>query len=228
VFSWVIHSFIDELAHAAGRDRVEFLLELLGPRDEMPAGDSGSGKGGKKGGGAGYNVARMRNLLKFTAEKAGWGKRKFARGQGAGITFHFCHRGYVVQVAEVTVAKDGSLKVDRVVCGCDVGAQIINPSGAENQVEGAIVDALAVLRSQEIAIEGGQVVQGNFNNYPLMGIADSPTKIETHFLATDYPTTGLGEPPLPPAAPAICNAIFAATGKRVRQMPLTRVDLRWS
>ena len=225
VFAWVMHSFIDELAHAGGRDPLELRLELLGDKNEMPAG--GGGAQGK-GGGAPYNVARMRNVLKFTAEKAGWRKKKFAKGTGAGIAFHFSHRGYFAQVAEVTVSKDGQLKVDRVVCGVDIGAQVVNLSGAEQQVEGSIVDGLGVLMTQELNIERGRVVQSNFHDYPLIRITDSPTKIETHFLKTNYPTTGLGEPALPPAAPAICNAIFAATGKRVRQMPLTRTDLRWS
>ena len=224
VFSWVIHSFIDELAHAAGRDPLEIRLELLGAKDEMPAG----GGGGKKGGGAGYNVARMRNVLKFAAEKAGWGKKKFQKGQGAGIAFHFSHQGYFAQVAEVTVSKEGQLKVDRFVTGADIGAQIVNLSGAENQVEGSVIDGLGVLMTQELNIERGRVVQSNFHDYPLIRITEAPAKIETHFLKTSYKTTGLGEPALPPVAPAICNAIFAATGKRVRQMPLSRTDLRWS
>ena len=229
VFSWVIHSFIDELAHAAGRDPLEVRLELLGKEDMMPAGgrNSPNAKGGK-GGGGGYNVARMRNVLKFAAEKAGWGKKKFEKGQGAGIAFHFSHLGYFAQVAEVTVSKEGQLKVDRFVTGVDVGAQIVNLSGAENQVEGSVVDALSVLMYQELNIERGRVVQGNFDTYPLLRMTEAPTKIETHVLKTDYPTTGMGEPALPPVAPAICNAIFAATGKRVRQFPLVRTDLRWS
>ena len=226
VFSWVFHSFIDELAHAAGRDPLEFRFELLGTRDEMPAGGGGGGGKGKQGGG--YSVARMRNILKFTAEKAGWGKKKFARGSGAGIAFHFSHQGYFAQVAEVTVSKDGQVKVDRFVTGGDVGRQIVNLSGAENQVEGSVVDGLGTLLTQELNIERGRVVQGNFHEYPLIRITESPAKIETHFLSTDHPTTGIGEPAIPPVAPAVCNAIFAATGKRARQMPLSRVDLRWS
>jgi len=223
VFSWVFHSFIDELAHAAGRDPLTFRLELLGTRDEMPAGGGGKGKQG-----GGYSVARMRNILKFTAEKAGWGKKKFARGSGAGIAFHFSHQGYFAQVAEVTVSKEGQLRVDRFVTGGDVGRQIVNLSGAENQVEGSVVDGLGALLTQELNIERGRVVQGNFHEYPLIRITEAPAKIETHFLSTDHPTTGIGEPAIPPVAPAVCNAIFAATGNRVRQMPLSRVDLRWT
>jgi len=230
VFAWVIHSFIDELAHAGGRDPLELRLELLGDKDEMPAGGGGEGgkKGKQSGGGGGYNVARMRNVLTFAAEKAGWGKRQFAKGSGAGLAFHFSHRGYFAQVAEVTVSKDGQLKVDRFVTGADIGAQVVNLSGAENQVEGSVIDALGVLMYQELNIERGRAVQSNFSDYPMIRIADAPTKIETHFLKTAYPTTGLGEPALPPVAPAICNAIFAATGKRVRQFPLSRTELRWS
>ena len=194
VFSWVIHSFIDELAHAAGRDPLEVRLELLGSRDEMPAGGASGGKG-KAGGG--YNVARMRNILKFTAEKAGWGRKQFPKGSGAGIAFHFSHLGYFAQVAEVTVSKEGQLTVDRFVTGGDVGAQIVNLSGAENQVEGSVIDGLSVLAGQELNIERGRVVQSNFNDYPLLRITEAPKKIETYFLPTKYPTTGVGEPAIP-------------------------------
>ena len=220
IFAWVIHSFIDELANAAGRDPFEFRLDLLGERDQMPG-------GGGRGGGT-YNVARMRNVLKLAAEKSGWGRKEFAKGQGAGIAFHFSHRGYIAEVAEVTVAKDGQLKVDRVVAACDVGAQIVNLSGAENQVEGSVIDGIGTMMFQELNIERGRVVQGNFHEYPMIRIADAPAKVEVHFPKTNYPTTGLGEPAIPPIVPAVCNAIFAATGKRVRQFPLSRVDLRWS
>ena len=218
VFAWVIQSFIDELAHAANRDPYELRLELLGDKDEMP----GGGRGGA------YNVARMRNVLKLVAEKASWGKKQLTKGQGAGIAFHYSHRGYFAEVAEVTVSKEGQLKVDRVVVACDIGAQVVNLSGAENQVEGSVVDGLGALMYQELNIDRGRVVQSNFHEYPMIRMPDAPTKVEIHFLKTDYPTTGLGEPALPPLAPAVCNAIFAATGKRVRQMPLARTDLRWS
>jgi isoquinoline 1-oxidoreductase beta subunit len=218
VFAWVIHSFIDELATAAKRDPFEFRMEMLGDKDMVP-GANGRGN---------YNVARMKGVLKLAAEKAGWGKKTFAKGSGSGIAFHFSHQGYFAQVAEVTVSKSGQLKVDRVVCACDIGAQVVNLSGAENQVEGSIIDGIGVMMFQELNIERGRVVQSNFHDYPLIRITDSPTKVETHFLKTEYPTTGLGEPALPPVAPAVCNAIFAATGKRVRQFPLSRSDLRWS
>ena len=219
VFSWVFHSFIDELAHAAGRDPVEFRLELLGDKDVMP----GTGERGQP-----YSVSRMRNVLKAVAEKADWGKRKFGPGQGAGVAFHFSHRGYVAEVAEVTVSKSGQLKVDRVVVVTDIGAQIVNLSGAENQVQGSVIDGLSTLMYPELNIDKGRVVQSNFHDYQLLRMPDTPTKIDIHFLKTDYPVTGLGEPVLPPLAPAVCNAIFAATGKRVRELPLSKTDLSWS
>ena len=223
IFGWVLHSFLDELAHAAGRDPLEVRLELLGQQETKATGGAP-----KKGGGGGYNVARMRNVLKFAAEKAGWGKKKFEKGQGAGIAFYFSHLGYFAQVAEVTVSKEGQLKVDRFVTGYDVGAQVVNLSGAENQIEGSVVDAMSVMMYQELNIERGRVTQSNFDNYPLLRTTEAPTKIECYNLPTSHPTTGMGEPAIPPVAPAICNAIFAATGKRVRQFPLSRTDLRWS
>lgn len=219
VFSWVIQSFIDELAVAAKRDPLEFRLELLGPDRVVPATGENAGPP--------YNVTRMRGVVNEVARLADWGK-KLPRGQGQGIAFHFSHRGYFAQVAEVTVAQDGSLKVNRVVNVGDVGAQIINPSGAENQVEGSIIDGLGAAMYQDLNIERGRIVQANFTDYPMIRMPDTPAKIEVHFLKTDYPTTGIGEPALPPLAPAVCNAIFAATGKRIRALPFSKTDLSWS
>jgi isoquinoline 1-oxidoreductase beta subunit len=218
VFAWVFHSFIDELAHAAGRDPLAFRLEILGNKDIVP----GTGENGVP-----YDVSRMKRVLQHVAEKAEWGKKKFPRGQGQGIAFHFSHRGYIAQVAEVSVSKDGQLKVDRVVVATDIGAQIVNLSGAESQVQGSVIDGLGTLMFQELNIERGRIVQGNFDEYPMIRIADAPAQVEVHFLKTNYPVTGLGEPALPPLAPAVCNAIFAATGIRVRRLPLSRTDLRW-
>jgi len=219
VLAWVFHSFIDELAHAAGRDPLEFRLEILGDKGFIP----GTGEQGIP-----YDVNRMKHVLQHVAEKAEWGKKTFPRGQGQGIAFHFSHRGYIAQVAEVTVSREGKLKVDRVVVSTDIGAQIVNLSGAESQVQGSVVDGLGALTFQELNIEKGRIVQSNFGDYPMLRIADAPTRVDVHFLKTDNPVTGLGEPALPPLAPAVCNAIFAATGKRVRQLPLLRTDLSWS
>jgi len=207
--AWVVQSFIDELAHAAGKDPMQFRLDLLAAKS-----------------GGNYDAERMAAVVREVAKKAGWG-RKLPRGQGQGIAFHFSHRGYVAQVAEVTVSREGELKVDRVVCVCDVGSQIINLSGAENQVEGSIVDGLSTVWRQELDLERGRITQGNFHDYPLLRMPDVP-RIETHFLKSEHPPTGLGEPALPPLAPAVCNAIFAATGVRIRQWPIARSDLRWS
>jgi len=218
VFAFVYQSFIDELAHAAGRDPLAVRLELLGDKDEVP----GTGERGQP-----YNAARMKGVVKLVAEKAGWGK-KLPRGQGQGLAFHFSHRGYIAQVAEVTVSPAGDLKVDRVVCAADVGSQIVNLSGAENQVQGSIVDGLSAAWRQELNIERGRIVEGNFAEYQLLRSTDAPRKIEIHFLKSDNPPTGLGEPVLPPLAPAVANAIFAATGKRIRQLPFSKTDLSWS
>jgi isoquinoline 1-oxidoreductase beta subunit len=218
VFSWVIHSFIDELAHAAGKDPYQFRMDLLGTADVV---------GGTQETGPAYAAGRMRGVLKLAADKVGWGK-KLPRGQGQGIAFHFSHRGYVAIAAEVTVSREGAVRVDRVVTANDVGSQIVNRSGAEQQVEGSVVDGLSSMWAQELTIDRGRVVQGNFDTYPLLRMQDSPPVIESHFLLSDNPPTGLGEPVIPPVLPAICNAIFAATGKRIRTLPLVRNDLRWA
>ena len=217
-YAWVTCCFLDEMAHAAGRDPVEFNLALLGDRDMVP----GTGREGRP-----YNAARMRNVVREVAERSGWGKA-LPRGRGMGLGYYFSHQGYIAEVAEVTVTRAGELKVDRVVAAVDVGSQIVNLSGAENQVQGSIVDGLNAAWRQELDIQKGRVVQSNFHEYPMLRIPDAPRAIEIHFVKTDNPPTGLGEPALPPLAPAVCNAIFAATGKRVRQLPISRTGLSWS
>ncbi|MCE4553620.1 xanthine dehydrogenase family protein molybdopterin-binding subunit [Roseateles cellulosilyticus] len=219
VFCWVVHSFIDELAHAAGRDPLQFRLDLLGSDEQKTPTD---------GRGLPYHVGRMRRVLQEAAQRAGWGGKPLPKGRGRGIAFQFSHRGYVAQVAEVTVSRDGELKVDRVTVVSDIGGQIVNLSGAENQVQGSVIDALGTLLHAKLDIEDGRIVQSNFGDYPLIRLAESPTKIDVHFLKTEFPVTGLGEPAFPPLAPAVCNAIFAATGHRVRTLPLSATDLRWS
>ena len=214
---FVMQSFIDELAHAAGRDPLQFRLELLGEDRLVPS----TGKNSPP-----YDTARMKAVLRLAAEKSGWGK-KLPRGTGQGIAFHFSHRGYVAEVAEVSVSPEGLLRVHRVTATVDAGP-IMNLSGAEHQVQGSIIDGLSAAWLQEITVEHGHVVQSNFDTYPLLRITEAPPIVEVHFLQSKNPPTGLGEPALPPLPPAITNAIFAATGKRHRSLPLSRQDLRWS
>ena len=145
-------------------------------------------------------------------------------GHGLGLAFYYSHYGHVAEVAEVSVSKDGTLKVNKVTAAVDVGP-IVNRSGAEAQIQGGIIDGLSAAWLQEITIERGRVAQGNFGDYPLLRFPDVP-QVEIHFVESDNIPTGLGEPGLPPLAPAVCNAIFAATGKRIRQLPLSKQDLR--
>ena len=217
-YAFVVCGFLDELAHAAGRDPVAFNLELLGDRGMV----EGTGQRGQR-----YNAERMRGVVKLVAEKSGWGQ-KLPRGRGMGLGYYFSHQGYIAEVAEVTVTQGGDLTVDRVVAAVDVGSQIVNLSGAENQIQGSIIDGLNAAWRQELDIQEGRLVQGNFHEYPMLRIPDAPRKIEIHFNRTNYNPTGLGEPCLPPLAPAVANAVFAATGVRIRELPFSRTDLRWS
>ncbi|HEX4949723.1 MAG TPA: molybdopterin cofactor-binding domain-containing protein [Blastocatellia bacterium] len=207
VYAWVYQSFLDELAHAAGKDPVQFRLELLG--NAPPAGTQGV-----------MNAQRMIDVVKLVAEKSGWGKQKFPKGRALGIGFHYSHRGYFAEVADVTVAANKKIKVNKVWVAGDIGSHIINPGASENLTHGAIVDGMSEML-QEISLKNGRVVQSNYHQHPLVKMSQTPS-IEVHWVKSNNPPTGLGEPALPPILPAIANAVFTATGERIRTMPMTK------
>ncbi len=206
--AFAVQSFLHELSSAAKRDHLQFLLDLMGePRHLPPATESA------------LNTGRAAEVIKLAAEKAGWGKQ-LPKGRGMGLAFHFSHSGHFAEVAEVSVDANRKLTIHKITVAGDIGP-IVNMSGAENQVVGSVIDGFSTLMGLELSIEDGRIQETNFDRYPILRLAHAPP-VEAHFIQSDFAPTGAGEPALPPLAPAICNAIFAATGHRVRSMPLRR------
>ncbi len=210
--SFVVQSFIDELAAEAGKDPLQFRLDLL---DSAEAGTRTA-----------FDPQRMKAVLELVRDKSGWGKTELPKGTGQGVAFHFSHRGYFAEVVQATVSPEGELGVDKIWVAGDVGRQLVNPSNAVNQVQGAALDGLGQVLDQEITFEGGRTRQSNFHNFKLLRMDQAPP-VEVHFVKSDNQPTGLGEPALPPVPPALCNAIFSVTGKRVRSLPLSKHDLSY-
>lgn len=220
--AFAVQSFTDELAAAANRDRVDYLLELIGPPRILELGKEGVERARPDDPKYRFDTGRLRNVITLVAEQSGWKSRKPAKGRALGIAAHYSFYTYVATVVDVEVTASGEVKIHQVHTVADAG-RIINPDRVRSQFEGAAVFGASLALLGELTVKGGSVVETNFDGYELLRIDGAPLNTRVHIVESDAPPAGVGEPGVPPIAPAICNAIFAATGKRIRDLPIRRV-----
>jgi isoquinoline 1-oxidoreductase beta subunit len=221
-----IQSFEDELAHEAGKDPVEYALALLGPdrvipKSELPKDYTNYGQDYAE---YPIDTARFKRVVEIAAEKAGWGKKKQGNGYGMGLALHRSFLTYVASVVQIHLDDAGRVHVDQVDTALDAGT-VVNPDMVRNQFEGAAVMGTSVAFYGAITATNGAIDQANFDTYPMARMNTAPREIRVHIVENDAPPGGVGEPGLPAFAPAVCNAIFAATGKRIRELPLSKAGL---
>jgi isoquinoline 1-oxidoreductase beta subunit len=214
--AFAIHSFVDELAHLAKRDSVEYLLDVLGSPRKIDLG-SRSPLAAKYP----LETGRLRNVIELAAERSGWAKNKPSKGKGLGIAAHWSFLTYVAAVVQVEVDDSGKVRIPRVDIALDAG-RVISPDRVKAQFEGASVFGTGIALMNEITASGGAVQQSNFHDYKVARIDEAPLETRVHIVQSEAPPAGVGEPGVPPMAPAICNAIFAATGKRIRDLPIKK------
>jgi isoquinoline 1-oxidoreductase beta subunit len=220
--AFAIHSFADELAHAANKDSVQYLLDLIGP-PRIVALDL---KGDEAEDAKNYplDTGRLRRVVEIAAEKSGWGKGPMGKGRGMGIAAHRSFLTYVATVVEVEVDSKGQVHIPNVWTAVDAGT-VVSPDNIRNQFEGAAVFGTSLAMFSEITATNGVIDQGNFNNYQITRMNRAPRRVDVHIVKSEAPPAGVGEPGVPPFAPALCNAVFAATGKRARELPLSKTKL---
>jgi isoquinoline 1-oxidoreductase subunit beta len=218
-------SFADELAHASQRDSVEYLLDLIGPARivDVKATAPDYDNYGESAVTYPLDTARMRRVVEIAAERSGWGKKRFGKGSGMGIAVHRSFLTYVATVVEVEVDDKGEVKIPVVHTAVDAGL-VVNPEATRAQFEGAAVFGTSIVRSGSITAKNGAIEQSNFSDYPVARMNEAPYKTNVYIVESDAPPAGVGEPGVPPFAPAMCNAIFAANGKRIRELPLSKAN----
>ena len=217
---FAIQCFTDELAHRAHRDPVEYLLDLLGAPRTLDFTNVQYPNYGADYKTYPWETGRLRKVVEMVAEKSGWAKKKSAKGHGFGFAAHRSFLTYVATVVEVEVSADGEIRIPRVDTAVDAGI-VVNPEAVRAQFEGAAVFGTSIVRSGEITAKNGVIQQSNFNDYPVARINEAPAQTNVHITESTAPPAGVGEPGVPPFVAAFCNAIFAATGKRVRDLPLS-------
>jgi isoquinoline 1-oxidoreductase beta subunit len=219
--AFAVQSFADELAHAAGRDPLEYLLELIGPPRILDLKGVDYGNYGVSYTKYPIDTSRLRRVVQLAAEKAGWGKRKMGKGGGMGIAVHRSFVTYVAQVVEVEVNNEGEVAIPHVHTAVDAGL-VVDPEFVRAQFEGAAAFGTSLARTGEITATNGAIDQSNFHDYPVARMHQAPRQTDVYLVDSGAPPGGVGEPGVPPFVPALCNAVYAATGQRVRELPLSK------